>query len=131
MRFVLDTSAWLAHYRREAGSTRVLELFDEPRNEIFVSVVSLVEFYARLKAFGLQSYFEPVREAYAPLFILLPVTQEIAQKAVDLRGAATKRLPTVDALIAATAAAHNAVLIHRDLHFTGIPAELLHQELLV
>jgi predicted nucleic acid-binding protein len=130
MRFVLDTSAWLAHYRQETGSTRVVELFDEPRNEILVSVVSLVEFYARLKAFGLQSYFESAREAYAPLFQWLPVTQEIAQKAVELREASTMRLPTVDAVIAATAVARNAVLIHRDSHFTGIPAELLHQELL-
>jgi len=50
--------------------------------------------------------------------------------AIKLRECATDRLPTIDSLIAATAAAHNAVLVHRDPHFTAIPAEMLKQEFL-
>lgn len=48
-------------------------------------------------------------------------------KAVDLRRAA-QHLSYVDALIAATAAHHDTVLIHRDPHFVTIPGMLLAQE---
>ncbi len=40
---------------------------------------------------------------------------------------ATKRLPTIDALIAATAVQNKAVLVHRDPHFEAIPIEQLQQ----
>jgi predicted nucleic acid-binding protein len=41
-----------------------------------------------------------------------------------------RRLPLVDALIAAVAQARNALLVHRDEHMRGIPPELLHQSYL-
>jgi len=48
---------------------------------------------------------------------------------IELRRAAINRLP-IDSLIAATAAAHNAVLVYRDPHFSSIPGHLLKQEIL-
>ena len=38
-----------------------------------------------------------------------------------------RRLPLVDALMAAVAQARNALLVHRDEHMRAIPPELLRQ----
>ena len=59
-----------------------------------------------------------------------PVSVEVVRRSLDLRGAATLRLPQIDALIAATAMLHDAVLVHRDPHFLSIPGYLLRQEAL-
>jgi predicted nucleic acid-binding protein len=58
------------------------------------------------------------------------VTDQICQRALELRLASAKRLPAVDSLIAATASVHGAILVHRDPHFLDIPKELLSQEML-
>jgi hypothetical protein len=58
------------------------------------------------------------------------VSLDVVSKSVELRSAATGRLPQIDALIAATAAILNAVLVHRDPHFSSIPGGLLRQETL-
>ncbi len=43
MRYMLDTSAILAHYRREAGWQEVQEFFESDDAELFVASVSLTE----------------------------------------------------------------------------------------
>jgi hypothetical protein len=46
----------------------------------------------------------------------------------DEEGDATKqRLPTIDGLIAATAAVNDMTLVHRDPHLAAIPPQLLQQ----
>ncbi|MBK8989591.1 MAG: PIN domain-containing protein [Chloroflexi bacterium] len=55
----------------------------------------------------------------------LPADETVAHEAVELRATTPHRLPTIDALIAATAVAHQLTLIHRDPHFTAIPPQLL------
>jgi predicted nucleic acid-binding protein len=57
----------------------------------------------------------------------LPVTVEVARKAIQLRELAGSRLPLVDSLIAAAANVENATLVHRDAHFDGIPGSQLRQ----
>ncbi len=47
----------------------------------------------------------------------LPAFYFVVSKSLSLRSAATGRLPHIDALIAATAALLDAVLVHRDPHF--------------
>jgi predicted nucleic acid-binding protein len=39
----------------------------------------------------------------------------------------TRRLPLVDALIAATARSAGAILVHKDPHMAGIPAGVVKQ----
>jgi predicted nucleic acid-binding protein len=70
-------------------------------------------------------------EDYLPLFErVVPVDLPLCLKAVELRRAATARLPTNDSLIAAAAVKHDAVLVHRDPHSIAVPGHLLRQELL-
>jgi PIN domain nuclease of toxin-antitoxin system len=52
LRFLLDTSALLAHSRQEQGWARVQALFEEGESEILAASVSLTEFARRLHELG-------------------------------------------------------------------------------
>lgn len=125
---VLDTSAWLIHVFKEPGSEQITELFRDEKNQVAISAISLVEMYARLKSAGQASEFDPTVEFYRQLFhAILPATEEVALRAASLRDTATNRLPTIDSLIAATAALQGAVLVHRDGHFSALPVDQVRQ----
>lgn len=51
-------------------------------------------------------------------------------RALIFRKMAGQRLPNADALIAATAAEHGAILVHRDPHMAAISASALSQMIL-
>jgi predicted nucleic acid-binding protein len=128
---VLDSSAFLAFFFREPGWERIEELFRDPTSTIGLCVVTSLEFWARLKAEGHETAFDLEWNEHLPLFEqLIPIDAAICLRAIELRRAAHARLPTLDSLIAAAAAANDAVLIHRDPHFTALPAHVLKQELL-
>lgn len=130
--FLLDSSAWLAHLFGEAGAEQVNLLFDDPDNEVNISALSIPEVYGRLKALSIESRWPEVWDIYAALFAhILPADETVAYRAVALREAASSRLPTVDALIAATAAVQNLTLVHRDPHFAALPTDALRQQLLL
>lgn len=125
---LLDSSAWLAHLFAEPGVEQINLLFDDPENQINISVLSIPEVYGRLKAIGREAHWPEVWQRYSPLFSkVLPVDEAIAHRAIVLRAAAPHRLPTADGLIAATAALHELTLVHRDPHFSTIPSDLLSQ----
>lgn len=129
--YLFDTSAWLAHIFKEPGWEELNDLFDEAHASIGISVVSLPELQSRLKALGKDEQFEPLLTFYRPLFDrIVPVDENIALAAITLKRASTHRLPGFDALIAATASQHNAVLIHRDAHFQSVPTDRLKQKML-
>jgi predicted nucleic acid-binding protein len=128
---LLDSSAFFAFFFDERGRQRVEELLREPAVEVGLAAITSVEFWARLKAEGHDEKFDQEWEAHLPLFDqIIAIDLPLCLKAIELRRAATGRLPTADSLIAATAAAHNAVLVHCDPHFSSIPGHLLKQELL-
>jgi predicted nucleic acid-binding protein len=131
MTHLLDSSAFFAFFFNERGRERVESLIGDPAAQVGLSVVTSVELWARLKAEGRAEVFDQEWAEHQPLFDrVIPIDLEVCQLAIKLRGCATDRLPTIDSLIAATAAAHNAVLVHRDPHFRAIPAEMLKQEFL-
>jgi predicted nucleic acid-binding protein len=128
---LLDSSAFFAFFFDEPGRQRVEELLREPAVEVGLSVLTSVELWARLKAEGRDDVFEQEWEDHLPLFEqIIPVDLALCSKAIELRRGAITRLPTIDSLIAAGAVEHEAVLVHRDPHFTSIPGHLLKQELL-
>lgn len=131
MTHLLDSSAFFAFFFDEPGRQRVEELLREPAVEAGLSVLTSVELWARLKAEGRAEAFEQEWEDHLPLFErIIAVDFPLCLKAIEIRRAATARLPTIDSLIAAAAVEHNAVLVHRDPHFKSIPGHLLKQELL-
>ena len=128
MTHLLDTSAWLAHLFGESGVEEINLIFADPQNEVFVSALSLLEVYGRLRSLDKQEMFPQTQETYAALFSkVLPVDESVAQTAIDLRTNTQTRLPTIYALIAATAVAHDLTLVHRDPHLAAITNARLRQ----
>ena len=126
---LLDTSAWLAHVFDEPGAEEVTALFDDPEVTIAISVLSLLETHGRFGARGRAAEYEGMLETYRLLFNrILPVDEAIVLRAMALRQTAAVRVPAIDALIAATAAYHDAVLVHRDPHFLALAGEAVRQQ---
>ena len=128
-RFLLDTSALIAHFRQEPGWPRVQTLFEEGDSEILVASVSLAEFARRLRELGAtasearrttENYMEALDE-------IVPVDESVALTAFDIGCEVTPRLPLIDALIAAAARERGACLVHRDQHMASISASVVEQ----
>jgi predicted nucleic acid-binding protein len=127
-RFLLDTSALIAHFRREPGWDHVQALF-EGDAEILGASVTLVELARRLRELGatVEEARRTVQDYRDLLDDLVAVDEKVALAAFDIGCAAASRLPLVDALIAASAHERNACLVHRDRHMASIPESLLAQ----
>lgn len=130
MGYVLDTSALLAHHRQEAGWPAVQALFEADEAELILVSVSLAEFGRRLRELGAtEEEAETVLASYQLLFgEVAPVDAAAARAAFVLGCRTPRRLPLVDALIAAVAQIKGATLVHRDDHMRAIPAELVRQQ---
>jgi predicted nucleic acid-binding protein len=128
-RFLLDTSALIAHSRQESGWVRVQALFETGDSEILAASVSLAEFARRLRELGATAgEARRVAEDYMrALDGLVPVDEGVAFAAFDIGCKTTERLPLIDALIAAAARERNACLVHRDQHMAAIPAGVVEQ----
>jgi predicted nucleic acid-binding protein len=92
-------------------------------------LIALVELRGRLPevAANPQEAERAVKLYTETLTTVLPFSRATAAAAADLRAATRPRLPLVDALIAASAKQHSAILVHRDPHMTTIPASLVNQ----
>ena len=53
MKYLLDTSALLAHFRDEEGAEKLQDLFDSKDAQLLVASVSLPEFARRLRELGM------------------------------------------------------------------------------
>lgn len=129
MRFLLDTSALLAHFRKEAGWEAVQKLFDSGDAEIMIASITIAEFGRRLLDLG-------ASEADAHEIIInyrllcdaaVSVDADVAMNAFAIAYRTPRWLPLVDALIAATAESQKAILVHRDKHMRTIPDNLVQQ----
>ena len=128
-RYLLDTSAVLAHYRNEAGAERVQELIEEEGSEILIATPTLVEFRRRMRELratprvidGAISAYEEMADG------IVSIDKAAAEAAWQLSRSSGRRLPLVDSLIAGAARAASAVLVPRDPHMAAIPSSLLTQ----
>jgi predicted nucleic acid-binding protein len=129
---VLDTSAILAHYLSEPGAGDVNAILARGPEAAGISLIALVELRGRLAevAANPQAAERAFKQYTETLTTVLPFSRETAEAAIDLRAATCPRLPLVDALIAASAKQHGAVLVHRDPHMATIPASRVCQLLL-
>lgn len=129
MRFLLDTSALIAHYRQEPGWARVQALFEEGGSEVLTASVSLTELARRLRELGAseEEALSAVEDYRELLNEIVPIDEAVALTAFHIGCALAERLPLADALIAAAARERGACLVHRDRHMTPIPATLLEQ----
>lgn len=132
MTHLLDTSALLAHYLAEPGAERVQALFEDEAVSPGTSILTLFEFELRLHQLGLDAATRASELArYRELLDeVVDVNESVRARAIQLRTGATAHVAAMDVLIAATASAQGATLLHRDPHFSAIPENLLQQEIL-
>lgn len=133
VRYLLDTSALLAHFRQEEGWQTVQALFEAEEAELMIASPSLTEFGRRLASLGAsEAEITEAITTYQLLFSeVVAIDSAIALAALAIGQRATRRLPLIDALIAGAAQTKSAILVHRDEHMSGIPAALVAQEVLV
>jgi predicted nucleic acid-binding protein len=128
---ILDTSALLAHAFQEPGWERVRGLLRHEGAVLGLSAAVLFELHNRLHERGVLDKHPDAIAEYESLFdVPVPVDNAVAKLAFELKRDTPERLPAIDALIAACAKLHGAVLVHRDPHMARIPAHLLKQEVL-
>jgi predicted nucleic acid-binding protein len=98
--------------------------------ELLLASISRAELGHRLCELGFDAAAaEATLSAYQLLFSeVAPVDAAVARAAFLIGCRTPRRLPLADALVAATAQAGEAVLVHRDEHMRLIPAELLDQK---
>jgi predicted nucleic acid-binding protein len=126
---VLDTSAILAHYFDEAGADMVERLWSAGSTKPAICAVTITELRARLKE-EIADEAEALQAADAylnELTVCLPVDRAVAEIAWQLKESITEPIPLIDALIAATARAAHALLVHRDPHLERIPRAVVDQ----
>ncbi len=130
MRYLLDTSALLAHYRQESGWETVQALFEDDMAELIIAAITLTEFGRRLRDLGQSDdAIHDTLVSYQMLFSeIVAVDAAIAKTAFVVGCNTPRRLPLVDALIAAAASDRGAILVHRDEHMRAIPEELVAQK---
>ena len=106
-RYLLDTSAVLAHYRNEAGASRVQELIEEAGSEILISTPTLVEFRRRMKELGATArVIDHASSSYEQMADgIVPIDKPAAEAAWQLSRSSGRRLPLVDSLISGAARA--------------------------
>lgn len=133
IRYLLDTSALLAHFRQEDGWETVQSLFETEDAQLIIASPTLTELGRRLISLGAtETEVTETVTSYQLLFHeVVPIDAAIALTAFVIGQNSLRRLPLIDALIAGAAQARSAILIHRDEHMTAIPAALVRQRALV
>jgi len=126
-RWLLDTSAVLAHYREEIGADRVQDLLEDDQVELAVASITIAELARKLVDLGADSAeAREVALEYAGMVEkVVAVDTAVAVRAFDIGGSASGRIPLVDALIAACASSVDATLVHRDPHFDSVAPGLV------
>ncbi len=128
---ILDTSALLAHAFQEPGWERVTEILHDDAAVLGLPSVVLFEFLLRMQDTGVLDRHPQIVAEYETLFdVAIPMDTGVANAAFHLKHETPERLPAMDALIAACAKVHGAVLVHRDPHIAQIPLHLLRHETL-
>ena len=105
-------------------------LFEADEAELILVSVSLAEFGRRLRELGAtEDEVEIILTSYQLLFTEIVAVDAAAARAAFVLGCRTpRRLPLIDALIAAAAQTRGAILVHRDEHMRAIPTQLLRQQ---
>lgn len=126
-RYLLDTSAILAHYRSEHGADLVQSLFEDENKCLLLSSASIPEFGRRLRDLGLpeRQIIESLKEYCLLVENVISIDRAVAELAFEIHCGMTERLPMVDALIAGCAKSERATLVHRDAHMRAIPSGIL------
>ena len=124
--FLLDTSAVLCHHYEERGWQRVHAIL-MGEDDLLIAAPSLLELRIAIQTAGGEDPEGTVTDYLEAIGSVVDITATVAKRGWAIRAASPKRIPTIDCLIAACAAEARATLVHRDPHFSSIPAHQLKQ----
>jgi predicted nucleic acid-binding protein len=108
MRALLDTNILIDHLRSVNAARLEIERYELPA----ISVVTWMEVMA-----GAARHVEAETRRFLDAFALLPIDGAVAERAARIRRETRMRLP--DAIIRATAAAHDMLLVTRNTRDFG------------
>jgi len=121
-RFVLDSSAIIALMEEEDGADRVAEVLSR-QNVILPYMVLLEVYYISLRESGqADADLRYVLMKQLPVKILWNTDEAVLQTAARFK--AFRRISLADAVIAAYAKLHDAVLLHKDPEYEALADEI-------
>jgi predicted nucleic acid-binding protein len=122
-RYLIDTSALLAHLLQESGYEVVERLLETSGDRLAICILTWVEFEISLSRSGYTAKEKArILSIYrGALGNPLPVDEKVGREALGTR------IPLTDLLIAACAKANGFQLVYRDKHLSDIPEDLLGQ----
>ncbi|MDB5847950.1 MAG: VapC toxin family domain ribonuclease [Rhodoferax sp.] len=131
MSYLLDTNV-LSELRRKRPDQSVVDWFAKrPPVTLYLSVLTLGEIRKGIEGVAEQARRQALTdwlETELPLFFtgrVLNVNAAVADRWGRLAAAAGRPLPAIDSLLAATALAHDLVLVTRNTKdFMGLPVQL-------
>ena len=119
MALIFDTNALSAFADGSEAFLRVIEDVDDPA----LPVIALGEYLYGVQQSRLRARYERWLSANLPLFDLLEIGRETAQRYAEIRQelkAAGRPIPINDVWIAALAREHGLPLLTRDSHFQAV-----------
>jgi predicted nucleic acid-binding protein len=128
-RYLIDTSALLAHLLQESGSEVVERLLEASGDKLAICILTWVEFEIFLSRSGYTAKEKArILSIYrGALGNPLPVDEKVGREALAIREALGNRIPLTDLLIAGCAKSNGYDLVYRDKHLADIPEDLLGQ----
>ena len=128
-RYLIDTSALLAHLLQESGYEVVERLLETSGDKLAICILTWVEFEIFLSRSGYTAKEKArILSIYrGALGNPLPVDEKVGREALVILEALGTRIPLTDLLIAACAKANGFELVYRDKHLADIPENLLGQ----
>lgn len=128
-RYLIDTSALLAHLLQESGCDVVDRLLETSGDKLAICILTWVEFeiFLHRSAFTAKEKARILSIYRTALGSPLPVDEKVGREALAIRQAIGTRIPLTDLLIAACAKANGFGLVYRHKHLADIPENLLGQ----
>ena len=128
-RYIIDTSALLAHLLQESGCEVVERLLETSGDKLAICILTWVELeiFLNRSAYTAKEKARILSIYRVALGSPLPVDEKVGREALAIREALGTRIPLTDLLIAACAKANGFNLVYRDKHLADIPDNLLGQ----
>ena len=128
-RYLIDTSALLAHLLQESGCEVVERLLETSGDKLAICILTWVELeiFLNRSAYTAKEKARILSIYRVAMGSPLPVDEKVGREALAIREALGTRIPLTDLLIAACAKANGFNLVYRDKHLADIPENLLGQ----
>jgi predicted nucleic acid-binding protein len=128
-RYLIDTSALLAHLLQESGCEVVERLLETSGDKLAICILTWVELeiFLNRSAYTAKEKARILSIYRVALGSPLPVDEKVGREALAIREALGTRIPLTDLLIAACAKANGFNLVYRDKHLADIPENLMGQ----